>query len=156
MKAAALVDVPAAFRTPAFIAERNAWYRRLEREGFDVDELGYKNGRERAKKGVKLSDVEHATPESYGHDASAAEQMNVRRFGRPLPAWDLERAEYWRIVAEQVERLPANYYGTPLLRRWAEVGEIKGAARDVGLTRWKARRIVDKFVLVLKRKKVLR
>jgi hypothetical protein len=156
VKAAVLVDVPAAFRTREFIAERNKWYRRLEAEGHAVDELGYKQSRERAKKGVKMSDPAHADAELYGHDASAAEQMNVRRFGRPLPAWDLERAEYWRLVAEQVEHLPANYYGTPLLRRWAELGEIKTAAKDTGTTRWKARRIVEKFLLGLKRKGVLR
>jgi hypothetical protein len=156
VKAAALVDVPAAFRTREFVTLRNTWYRKLEADGFAVDELGYKQSRERAKKGPSMIDPALREPESYGHDASAAEQMNLRRFGRPLPAWDLARAEYWRLMAEQVEHLPANYYGTPLLRRWAEIGEIKNAARECGITRWKARRIVDRFLLVLKRKGVLR
>lgn len=157
MKALALVDVPPQYRTPAFIEQRNAWYRRLEAEGFAVDEIGYKQSRQRAKKGPCIRDVGATVDhESYGHDASAAEQINVRRYGRPLAAWDLGRAEYWRLISEYVGALPSNYPGIALLRRWAEIGDIKNSAKDCGMTRWHARRIVDRFLLTLKRKRVLK
>lgn len=154
---AQLVTTPAPFKTAAFIAKRNAWYRRLEGEGHQIDELGYKQSRERAKKGPKMGNPLRYGQRDEGDRAEQdADRVNAQHFGRARPVWDLELAEYWRLISGQVEALPDNYKGKRFLRRWAECGEVKTAARDTGVSWWMGRKVHGKFVNLLKRKKVLR
>jgi hypothetical protein len=144
MKATALVDTPPQFRTPSFIALRNKWYRKAEASGgIVIDELGYKNGRERAKRSgphvTMLFSVD-------GGELDASSRS----------PHDNADAEYWGLMSEWAAKLPDQYRGTAFLRAWAEMGEAKGAAARVGISRWAARKYVIWFTRILRRKKVLR
>jgi hypothetical protein len=152
------IDVPAQYRTRSFLALRNEWYRRLEREGVEVDEPGFVPRRERKRKGPQLGNpVRYGNPQFEPEvDLEAAERVNAERFGGPRACWNLENAEFWQLMAEQVEALPWSYFGKTFLRRWAEIGDIKTAAADTGVPRWRARQIHERFVELLKRKRVLR
>lgn len=144
--------------TPKFTALRNEWYRRLEREGMEIDETGYKSDRERRRKGPASGDpLRYEQYDADGADgtAEAAERVNARKFGGPRLVWDLDNAEYWRLMSEQVEALPWTYFGKTLLRRWAEIGDVRAAAKDLGISRWRARQIHERFITLLKRKRVL-
>lgn len=147
--------------TPKFTALRNEWYRRLEREGFEVDEPGYKSARERRRKGPALADPQRYVANNSAYAAGAItdeaiiEHANTYRFGGPRLVWDLDNAEYWRLMSAQVEALPHCYKGKAFLRRWAEIGDVRTAAADVGISRWHGRKLHERFMAVLKRKKVL-
>lgn len=140
------------------LAERNKWYRILEREGFDIDEPGYVSGRKRRVKGPASADAAHYEAPTLDPDVplDIAERVNARHFGRPCSVWGLETAEYWRVMAHEAARLPESYKGKRFLVRWAEIGDVKTAAADTGTTRWKGRDFVDRFKALLRQKKVLR
>lgn len=151
------VDVPAQYQTRSFLALRNEWYRRLEREGIEVDEAGFVPKRERKRKGPQFGNPQrYGLPIDNELDLVAAERVNTERFGGPRACWNLENAEFWQLMAEQVEALPYSYFGKTFLRRWAELGDVKTAAAETGVSRWRARQIHERFVELLKRKKVLR
>ena len=119
-----------------------AWYRRLEAEGFDMSDLrrdtfeddGVQYGR--GKGHVSLDPVF-----SGGFDAE-----NSRRFGDPTDVFSLADAVYWRAISEAVDALPRTYPGRALLRAWAESGYVVEAARACRVSRWYARRTVEKFI----------
>lgn len=142
------------YATRAFVKLRDEWYRKLEAEGFEIDEVGFAPARERRRKGPQGADVDRYRIGGEA-DAETMERVNAAHFGGPRVVWDLDNAEYWRLMAEHVEALPALYLGKAFLRRWAEIGDISTAASETGVSRWRARQIHERFVLLLKRKRVL-
>lgn len=164
MRPSALIqNERAPWMTPAFVKQRNEWYRRLEAEGMEIEEAEFVPRRQRKRKGPAHGDVGHYKgfmPEvgklDGETDTDTADRANAARFGGPRAVWNMENADFWRLMSEYVEALPWGYYGKTLLRRWAEIGDLKTAAAETGIGRWKARRVLDEFMNLLKRKKVLR
>lgn len=144
------------YMTKALLAERNAWYRRLEAEGMDIDEVGFRPHRQRKRKGIPLGNMNiYSTARSEAAscwDQGDAEHWRVMS-EQVERLWD---GDYWRVIKAQVNALPAVYRGMEFLRRWAEIGDVNTAAHDVGISRWRARKIHQRFVLLLKRKGVLK
>lgn len=140
MRPSALVQAPPPrFASREFIALRNDWYRRLEAEGHEIEEYGYTPSRLRRRKGVPLGNMN-----IYSTARSESESP-----------WDLDNAEYWRLMSAEVEALPDCYRGKAFLRRWAEIGDVRTAAEETGVSRWHGRKIHERFIQLLKRKRVL-
>lgn len=157
MRPSALVQAPPPrFASREFMALRNDWYRRLEAEGHEIEEYGYTPTRLRRRKGIPLGAVGiYSTARSEGQscwDQGDAEHWRVMS-EQVERLWD---GDYWRVIRAQVNALPAVYRGMEFLRRWAEIGDVNTAAHDVGISRWRARKIHQRFILLLKRKRVLK
>lgn len=154
----AITPTPAVFSSASFLKLRNEWYGKLEREGMEVDEIGYTPIRQRRIKGPARGDAEHyeAPTMEHGVALDVAERVNVRHFGAPRSVWGLDVSEYWRLMSSEAVKLPDSYKGKTFLVRWSEIGDVKTAAAETGTTRWKGRDFVDRFKALLRQKKVLR